>query len=486
MPAKPGKTKALRLHELRVNNFMRIETHTISAKGRHVIVSAKNGVGKTSLLDALFVSIAGVDSKQMPEPITHGKNKAEIVVDLGEYIVKRTFTPKSSKVIVTDKGGMNVDSPTAFLQSLLHKISMNPATFLNERPQDQLDQVLEVAEVKCPVDEVKRITGEELLPNESESAYHYLERLSADEIGLFYTRRREVHRELEKTEAAVVKQKEKLDELPMLPPGQDFGELVQEQQRLEKAQGAYDQAKRDFTDRNSEDRQITQTFETQKGKVDLCEAELKDLEKKLLEKRQEKERLENKLKLLAPEVDAAHKATAEAEQALGQLNDMTVALNEVKAKVSAAPKQQEDRTKRKLMEDNVSALELEVTRWKKKWEALGQTLEQLRQLRKEVLEGVDLGVPGLKVGEGKLMFNGVDFKQASKAQSLRVACAVIMRKRPLLRLLRIDDAEHLDEDSKNLVFDMADEYDWQVIMACVDKSSAIELEFVEPEESEAA
>ena len=135
----------MRLHQLRVSNFMRITGYTIEARGRHIIVSAKNGTGKTSLLDAIFVALTGADSKAIPEPITHGQAKADIVVDLGEYVVKRVFTAKSTKVVVTAKDGSTVKSPQQFLDQLLAKMSLNPATFLDRRPQDQLDAVLEVS-----------------------------------------------------------------------------------------------------------------------------------------------------------------------------------------------------------------------------------------------------------------------------------------------------------------------------------------------------
>ena len=68
---------------------------------------------------------------------------------------------------------------------------------------DQVDYVLDLLQVPVPVDQVAEIVGERIDPKPGESAERYLFRLSADETGLYFHRRREVGRVLDRKLKAI-------------------------------------------------------------------------------------------------------------------------------------------------------------------------------------------------------------------------------------------------------------------------------------------
>jgi hypothetical protein len=91
----------------------------------------------------------------------------------------------------------------------------------------------------------------------------------------------------------------------------------------------------------------------------------------------------------------------------------------------------------------------------------------MRNLRLHLLDGADLGVKGLAIGDGELRLNGHPFEQASEAEKTTVACLVAMRQNPALKLMRVDDLEHMGVHSRRILFEMADKYDWQILCAAV-------------------
>src|ERR1700685_2299474 len=78
------KQDDLRIYELRAENFKRLSAITIRPDGSVIVISGRNGQGKTSAIDAIAVAIGG--KKAAPaEPIRKGQDKAEINLDLGRY-----------------------------------------------------------------------------------------------------------------------------------------------------------------------------------------------------------------------------------------------------------------------------------------------------------------------------------------------------------------------------------------------------------------
>ena len=75
-------------------NIKNIRVVEISPKDNTVIISGKNGAGKSSVLDSIEYAFSG---KSLPrKPIRDGELKVQIVIDLGEFKLTRTFTQKGS------------------------------------------------------------------------------------------------------------------------------------------------------------------------------------------------------------------------------------------------------------------------------------------------------------------------------------------------------------------------------------------------------
>ena len=200
---------ALSLVSLLVDNFMRLTALRVDANGHHVVISGKNSSGKASALEAIWTALCGASMKKIPEPIHKGEERASIRLDLGKFVVTRRWSKSGGTTLtVTAADGNKISQPQELLNGLLSKFSLDPVEFLDLRPQDQVDQVLTLAGVAPPVAHVEEIVGERHEPKPGESADKYLMRLSADETGVYYVRRRDVWREWDQKKKALNEQSE--------------------------------------------------------------------------------------------------------------------------------------------------------------------------------------------------------------------------------------------------------------------------------------
>jgi hypothetical protein len=469
--------------KLQIDNFLKVTALTIDADGRHVVLSGPNTAGKTSTLEAIWAAIKNVAGRDTPEPIHRGAAKATVTVDLGEYVVTRHWTESGMRLVVTAADGSKVNRPQDLLNGLLSSLSLDPVAFLDIRPQDQVDAVLQLAGVLPPVEAVEKITGEKLPARPEESASVYLERLSADERGEFYHRRRSAHQLLTQKEAAASEGRANLALLGgPLKAGEGqttasevLGQIEQLQQTAAMRQRHVTEAEKAASDR----------FVAEQRLADL-QSRLHDKNKAIQALVDEMARLERDKGELTGRIQTGIGVVSdlriEEEQAIGVargIADPQPQIDALRQKVRDCEQHNKAVAQRHMAAEQLTRLGAEAADAKAAHDRLCVVLDGLRSLRANLLAGVDLGVKGLSIGDGCLRLNDVDFRQASTAERLTVSCAIAFRQNPRLRLCRVDNAEHLDREHRDLLLRLATERGWQVIMAAVTDGASLKVEIVD-------
>ncbi|MGI9491038.1 MAG: AAA family ATPase, partial [Geminicoccaceae bacterium] len=124
-----------RILALQAENFMGLKAVAISPDGNVVEVTGSNGSGKTSVLDAIWVGLAG--PKGVAKPIRDGAEKACIKLDMGDLIVEREINGKGNKLTVKSAEGAHYPSPQRMLNELLGALTFDPMKFAGMKPADQ-------------------------------------------------------------------------------------------------------------------------------------------------------------------------------------------------------------------------------------------------------------------------------------------------------------------------------------------------------------
>jgi hypothetical protein len=94
--------------------------------------------------------------------------------------------------------------------------------------------------------------------------------------------------------------------------------------------------------------------------------------------------------------------------------------------------------------------------------SLTQSIADREQSKTDAISNAIMPLDGLSFGDGEVIYNGLPLDQASDAERLRVSVAIAMAGNSQLRVMRIKDGSLLDDDSLQLISDMADDNDWQI------------------------
>lgn len=219
---------AMRVIELRVENFKRLRAVQVQPDAHVVTVTGANGQGKTSLLDAVWFALVGRAGSGQ-QLVRQGESRAVVQVNLGDLIVTRTWTQKSGtgNLTVTSADGTKYPTPQSVLDQLIGQLTFDPLAFASADEKQQLSMLLSV--VKLPFD-----------PNDI-----------ARQRQLAYDERTVVNREVKRFQVAL----DSLppapagapdDEIPVSQIGEEYAQLSQKLQRYQQLQQRYADLQREL------------------------------------------------------------------------------------------------------------------------------------------------------------------------------------------------------------------------------------------------
>lgn len=139
----------MNIKRLTIENFKRIAVVDITPDQKVMMITGKNGHGKTSTLDGIWAGLSNPRLSEMPKPIKDGEEKAIITIDLVKYLVRRTFIEKDGKMTtrltVTGAEGAEFKSPQKLLDKLLGGLTFDPLSFTKMKEKEQVELLLKLA-----------------------------------------------------------------------------------------------------------------------------------------------------------------------------------------------------------------------------------------------------------------------------------------------------------------------------------------------------
>lgn len=138
----------MKITQLTISNVKRIRAIDITPDGTVQIVGGRNAQGKSSVLDAIWLALGGgAASKATARPIRDGEDTASVRLDLGDYLVTRTWTGDKSTLTVTSPDGAKFSSPQKKLDGLIGSLSFDPFAFTLLPAKAQRDQLLSLVDL---------------------------------------------------------------------------------------------------------------------------------------------------------------------------------------------------------------------------------------------------------------------------------------------------------------------------------------------------
>mgnify|MGYP000882104858 CR=1 FL=1 len=405
--------------ELTARNVKRLKAVQLrpDPNGNLVKVTGRNAQGKTSVLDAISLALGGAKAaKATPRPVRDGEPEAEVIIDLGDIVVTKKFTPDGAapKLTVSNRDGFKATAGQSMLNELTGDLSFDPLAFTNQDPKAQVATFLDLVGLQ-----------------------ELAEQLDAERTQLF-EQRTTINREVKTLEARV----SGMPEPPEGTPDQqvESGEVIA---RMREASAV-------------NDRRTAVTIEHRDAVSEMTSASQRVAD------------LEAQLDAANAQLDAAREAverTAEAERELPAAVDLSVFEDELAHLDTVNSHVRAGQARRAAVED-LAARRTEA-------EQLTASIEAVDQRKRKALAEAELPVEGLGFDDDGLTFNGQPFKQASAAEQLQVSISIAMAANPNLRIMLIRDGSLLDVDSLAMVEQLAEKHDFQVWIEIVDSTGDV-------------
>lgn len=427
-PEPEAKTSGFRIIQLTAESFKRLHAVSITPSGNVVQITGRNGAGKSSVIDAIWATLGG-GAAQPDQPIRRGEKKAQVKIDLGEYVVTRQWTKASTYLTITAANGSTITSPQKLLDKMVGQLTFDPLAFTRMKPREQAEALRRIVKLDFSTIDKSRAAA--------------------------FDQRTAVNRDVARCEAEVKGIPFPAADTPdaEVSPAEltaQIAEITAKNEAADAAKRAHENAREArmraelalASHRDNQDRIIAEE--------DAAMAAMKARHNKLRAERNTAIDREADAVVKAKDIEAglaemAVSAERADPQAIQQKLDAVAAMNiKVRQKLTRTAK--------------AAALKAA----EKKAAAFTAEIERLDREKEKLLASAKMPVAGLEFTDDGVLLNGLPFTQASGAEQLRVSFAMGMADNPALRIMSTRDGNVLDSQGMKLLAELADEHDMQV------------------------
>lgn len=461
----------MRITKIKIRNLFGIKEY--EQDGKSVELAGSNGVGKTSVIDAIRYALTNKSDRDYI--VRKGETEGEILIetDTGLRINRKSRTNQADYKSVKQNGA-EVGSPETFLRDIFTTLQLNPIEFMEMDKKKQNATILDMIEYDWDVNKIKEWFGE--IPSWVSYDQNILQILDdiQSEKGEYFTHRQDVNRDIRNKKAFI-------DEIAQgIPDGYDvekwktastsdlyhqIEQIRNDNQMIEKAQMLKDA--RDSKIRSFEaDKQIAKSaldteFSNRSHQIDQDILKLNNEIKAL---QTEKEGLaaqkQDKLELINQKYET-NVAKYDAEVA-----EYAPYIDKEKKDVSDLVKDAEymEKMKGHINEYNrMTDLQNEVEVLLAESMDLTNKIEKARTLPGEILQNCNIPIEGLTVENGIPLINGLPVSNLSEGEKLDLCIDVSIQKPNGLQIILIDGTEKLSTGLREKLYKKCKEKGLQFI-----------------------
>lgn len=443
--------------------------------GENIEIRGKKGTGKTSVIDAIRYALT--HSSERDWVIKKGETEGEIFIetDTGLAIDRKARTNKADAISVKDNG-TTVTKPESFLKTIVTPLQLNPVEFTQMTKAEQNRAILDLIEFDWDMDWIREQFGE--IPQGVDYSQNILQILNdiQSDKGAYFQSRQDINRLIRNKRAFIE------DIAKTIPAGytaekwrnynlsDKYNELMTRRQmnsRIERAR-----AFRDSYDNKL--RGLQADFEisiSQAGKA--VSAERANINNQISQYEQEIRALQERLKALGSKLDdkkkiaqaqfdaAKAKLDADTGKADEYVNMPIQPTEELESEIKTA-----EEMKQHLNEyDRMIAMESEIDGLKAQSDEYTRKIELARNLPGVILQTATLPIEGMTVENGIPLIHGLPVSNRSDGELLELCVDIAIHNPSGLKIILIDGAEKLDDESRERLYAKCKEKGLQFIAA---------------------
>ncbi len=456
--------------------------------GRSVELTGGNGVGKTSVIDALRYALTNNSDRNII--VKQGETEGEILIetDTGLSINRKKRTEKSDYKSVKENG-REIMGPENFIKQLFTPLQLDPVAFTLMDEKSKNRAILDLIEFDWDLNFINEKFGE--VPTWVNYEQNILEVLSdmQSENGEWFKERQNVNRDIRNKQAFIEDiakdipenyQAEKWESYDLGAAYKKLEQMKEVNSRIERAKlfrSSYDNKLRKLEadkmiEVTSAEKAIAAERETLLSDIERMKAQIKANEEKLAGLAGT---LEDKKALAESHFNEAKtKLDADMSVADEYMDKQPVDCTELQSEVSIA----ED-MKRHLNEyQRMKAMQTELEQLKAKSDEYTRKIELARTLPGTILETAKLPIEGLTVVNGIPLIHGLPVANLSEGEQLSLCVDVAISKPNGLQIILIDGTEKLSSENREKLYSKCHEKGIQFIATRTTDSAEMEVHYI--------
>ena len=452
----------MKISKIKISNLFGIKE--INLDGKDVELSGANGVGKTSILDAIRYALT--NSSDRDYIVKKGETEGEILIetDTGLSIdrKKRTQSSDYKSIKQNDK---EINSPESFLREIFTPLQLEPLEFTQMTKEEQNRIILDLIDFDWDLNWIKEQFGE--IPAGINYEQNILQVLNdiKSEKSQYYLERQEVQRKIRNNKAFISDIAEGLPENYNVEKWENFNltEKLKELMTIKENNNKINTAKEFIKNYNNKvkgydaERQISIAAEEKNIAIQKEQLE-KDIARMEEQIKANKEKLANLGKTLEDKKNIANleyeKKVAALDESIGRAkeyaNQEPTDITEKQAECDLAEKMKSYINEYHRMEDYQEQNEAQA-------DSLTSKIELARRLPGEILKTAKIPVKGLTVEDGKPLIDGKPISNLSEGEQLMLCVDVALSKPNNLKLILLDGVEKLSENNRKLLYEKCKE-----------------------------
>ena len=469
--------------KIQIRNLFGIKEYT--QDGGSVELSGKNGVGKTSVIDAIRFALTNKSEREYI--VRKGETEGEILIetDTGLRINRKVRTDRVGYKSIK-QNGVEVGSPEAFLRDIFTPLQLNPVEFMSMDKKKQNAIILDMIEYSWDMNTIKEWFGE--IPSWVSYDQNILQVLNdiQSEKGEYFMHRQDVNRDI-RTKRAFIEEiaagipegysAEKWETASTSAIYHQIEQIRSDNQKIEKAhllKDARDSKVRSFeADREISKSALDTEFDNRSHQIDK---DILKLEEQIKTLKTEQESLDGKKKDKLEIIEQTYKANVAKYDA--KVADYAQYLDMEKKDVSELVHEalyMEDMKGHINEYKRMVDLQKEVEGLAEESSELTRKIEKARTLPGEILQNCTIPIDGLTVENGIPLINGLPVSNLSEGEKLDLCINVSIQKPNGLDIILIDGAEKLASGLREKLYQKCKEKGLQMIATRTTDSDTMEI-----------
>ena len=456
--------------------------------GRSVELTGGNGVGKTSVIDALRYALTNKSDRNII--VRQGEKEGEILIetDTGLSIDRKKRTEQSDYKSVKENG-REIMGPENFLRQLFTPLQLDPVAFTLMDEKSKNRAILDLIEFDWDLNYIREKFGE--VPAWVNYEQNILEVLSdmQSENGEWFKERQNVNRDIRNKQAFIEDIAKDIPENYQADKWEsyDLGAAYKKLEQMKEANSRIERAKLfrssyDSKLRKLEADKMIEVTSAEKAIAAERETLLSDIErmKALIQSNEEKLKglsaiLDDKKALAESHFNEAKtKLDADMSVADEYMDKQPVDCTELQSEVSIA----ED-MKRHLNEyQRMKAMQTELEQLKAKSDEYTRKIELARTLPGTILETAKIPIEGFTVEDGIPLIHGLPVANLSEGEQLSLCVDVAISKPNGLQIILIDGTEKLSSENREKLYSKCHDKGIQFIATRTTDAAEMEVHYI--------